>query len=74
MTSYDDDELKKLRYEISTLEEFQQIEILKILEKNNVKYTTNKNGIFLNMKLLPDVCVTQFNEYLLFINNNNNQN
>jgi hypothetical protein len=74
MTSYDDDELKKLRYEISTLEEFQQIEILKILEKNNVKYTTNKNGIFLNMKLLPDVCVTQFNEYLLFIKNNNNQN
>ena len=74
MTSYDDDELKKLRYEITTLEEFQQIEILKILEKNNVKYTTNKNGIFLNMKLLPDVCVTQFNEYLLFIKNNNNQN
>ena len=74
MTSYDDEELKKLRYEISTLEEFQQIEILKILEKNNVKYTTNKNGIFLNMKLLPDVCVTQFNEYLLFIKNNNNQN
>jgi hypothetical protein len=70
MTSYDDEELKKLRYEISTLEEFQQIEILKILEKNNVKYTTNKNGIFLNMKLLTPTCLTHFNDYLLFIKNN----
>jgi hypothetical protein len=70
MTSYDDEELKKLRYEISTLEEFQQIEILKILEKNNVKYTTNKNGIFLNMKLLNPTCLTHFNDYLLFIKNN----
>ena len=74
MTSYDDEELKKLRYEISCLEEFQQIEILKILDANDAKYTKNKNGIFLNMKLLSDTCINQFNEYLVFIKNNNNQN
>ena len=61
MNSYDDNELKKIRYEISILEEFQQIEILKILDKTNTKYTTNKNGIFLNMKLIPNICLNKFN-------------
>jgi hypothetical protein len=54
------------------LEEFQQYEILKILDKNNVKYTQNKNGLFLNMKILDIICLTNINEYLIFIKNNKN--
>ena len=65
-------ELKNLRDEIIELEEFQQYEILKILDKNNVKYTQNKNGLFLNMKILDIICLTNINDYLIFIKNNKN--
>ena len=50
-------QLKNLRDEIIELEEFQKYEILKILDKNNVTYTTNKNGLFLNMKILDTICI-----------------
>ena len=65
-------QLKNLRDEIIELEEFQQYEILKILDKNNVKYTQNKNGLFLNMKILNTICLENINEYLIFIKNNKN--
>ena len=65
-------QLKNLRDEIIELEEFQQYEILKILDKNNVKYTQNKNGLFLNMKILDTICLENINEYLIFIKNNKN--
>jgi len=70
--SSNDLELKMLRDEIIELEEFQQYEILKILDKNNVKYTQNKNGLFLNMKILDTICLENINEYLIFIKNNKN--
>ena len=38
---YSDIELKVLRDKLSNLEEFQQIEIFKIITKNNIKYTKN---------------------------------
>ena len=37
MNSSNDQELKNLRDDINILEDFQQIEILKIFDKNNVK-------------------------------------
>ena len=70
--SSNDFELKHLRNIISELEEFQQYEILKILDKNKVKYTQNKNGLFLNMKIIDSICIKNINEYLKFIKNNKN--
>ena len=67
---YSDIELKVLRNKLSNLEEFQQIEIFKIITKNNIKYTKNNNGIFLNMKLITDTCLNDMNKYLVFIENN----
>tara|TARA_B110000967_G_C18553796_1_gene396670 strand:+ start:274 stop:495 length:222 start_codon:yes stop_codon:yes gene_type:complete len=69
MVEINDNELKQIRNQIIELEEFQQHEIFKILEKNNIKYTQNNNGLFLNMKLIDESCIAQFKEYLLFINN-----
>lgn len=63
-------ELKNLRDQINDLEDFQKIEIFKIIQKNNVLFTKNNNGIFLNMKLLDDSCLTSINDYLIFIKNN----
>ena len=67
---YSDIELKVLRNKLSNLEEFQQIEIFKIITKNNIKYTKNNNGIFLNMKLITDTCLNDMTKYLVFIENN----
>jgi len=67
---YSDIELKELRKKLTILEEFQQIEIFKIISNNNVKYTKNNNGIFLNMKLINDTCLKEIDNYLVFIKNN----
>ena len=64
-------ELKNLRDDISLLEDFQQLEILKIFDKNNIKYTTNNNGIFINMKILDKSCLNDIYNYLNFIKSKN---
>ena len=71
MNSSNDQVLKNLRDDITLLEDFQQIEILKIFDKNNVKYTTNNNGIFINMKILEKSCLNDVCEFLNFIKNKN---
>ena len=60
--------LKNIRDIINTLEEHQSLEILKILDKNDFKYTQNKNGIFLNMCKLDDNIIKCVVDYLRFIN------
>ena len=70
MSSKNDLVLKNLRDEITSLEDFQQLEILKIIDKNNVKYSQNTNGIFLNMKILDKKCLKGIYNYLEFIKKN----
>jgi hypothetical protein len=70
MSSDNDLELKNLRDEISNLEDFQQIEILKIVDKNDVKYSNNNNGVFLNMKILDEDCLKEIYNFLEFIKKN----
>ena len=66
---YSDNDLKLLRDELeNNLEEFQQIEIFKIIDKHNIKYTRNNNGIFLNMKLINSDSIKEIKDYLKFIN------
>ena len=67
MNLSNDIELKNLRDDIALLEDFQQLEILKIFDKNNVKYTTNNNGIFINMKILEKSCLNEIYNYFNFI-------
>jgi len=70
MTSKNDLILKNLRDVITGLEDFQQLEILKIVENNNIKYSNNTNGIFLNMKILDKKCLKSICNYLEFIKKN----
>lgn len=60
-------ELKNLKDLIGKLEDFQKTEIFKIISDNDIKYTQNKNGVFLNMKNLNDKCINNINNYLNFI-------
>lgn len=59
--------LKNLRDIINTLEEYQLVEIIKIIKKNNIKYTQNKNGIFLNMCKMDKCVIDSIEQYLVFI-------
>jgi hypothetical protein len=70
MSSKNDLVLKNLRDGITELEDFQQLEILKIVDKNNIKYSQNTNGIFLNMKILDKKCLKAICNYLEFIKKN----
>ena len=44
--------LRELRDTISELDSCEQVEVLKIIEKNKIKYTENNNGVFINMNKL----------------------
>jgi hypothetical protein len=65
-------ELKKLKEKIDALEMCEHVELLKIFIKNDVKYTENSNGIFINMSKLSNNCIEDINKFMDFINNNLN--
>ena len=56
-----------LRDEIEKLEKRQHIEIIKIIQKNNISYTENRNGVFLNMKDITIECIDEIENYLKYI-------
>ena len=62
--------LKTLRDTISDLDVYEQAEILKIIEKNKIKFTENNNGIFINMNKLNDKVIEEIEQFLEYINNN----
>ena len=66
--------LKELRDTISELDICEQSEVLKIVEKNKIKFTENKNGIFINMNKLSDQAIEDIEEFLEYINNNYKKN
>ena len=43
------------------------MKLFKILKKHNVKYTENRNGIFVNMNELKSPILTLLNEYLTYV-------
>lgn len=69
--NFETSKLKALRDSISELGLVENIEIFKILQKNNVKYTENNNGIFVNMAKLSQKTLDDLEAFLLFIKNNN---
>jgi hypothetical protein len=66
--------LKDLRDVITDLEICEQAEILKIVEKNNIKFTENKNGVFINMNKLNDKSIEDIETFLEYIQNNYKKN
>jgi hypothetical protein len=66
--------LKELRDTITELDVCEQSEVLKIIEKNNIKFTENKNGVFINMNKLSDKSIQDIEHFLEYINNNYKKN
>lgn len=58
-------ELKK-KIELLTIEE--KIEVFNILKQNDVKYTQNKNGVFIILNNIDDTIITKLEKFLVFLN------
>ena len=62
--------LKDLKDKIQNLHDTEKKEVFKLM-KDNVKYSKNSNGVFINMNLLDDNVIIELMEFLEFINKNN---
>ena len=45
-----------------------QIHIFKILKENQIEFTENSNGVFVNMTLLDDTTLKQINNFIKYVN------
>ena len=59
--------LEKLRNQIEKLNIIQQKEILEILKKNDVPFTENQNGIFINMTDIEIIVIAELERYTNYI-------
>ena len=60
--------LKLLRDEIEKMDSIHQIHIFKILKENQIDFTENSNGVFINMTLLDDSTLKQINNFIKYVN------
>ena len=59
--------LKKLRDIIEEMNKIQQTHILKILKEENIEFTENSNGVFINMTLLDNKTLTRVKEFIKYV-------
>lgn len=57
-------EKNKLKNKIEKLDKIHQTKILEIIMKNNIKYSENRNGIFLNMENLNKKTIREIEKNL----------
>ena len=60
-----------LKKKIELLSEHEVCEIFRIIKNNKEKYSTNNNGIFINLSTLKKISIQEISNFLLFCENNN---
>ena len=60
-----------IKTKIDKLSENEMFEIFKIIKNNKEKYSTNKNGIFINLSTLKSITITEICNFLNFCDKNN---
>ena len=63
-------DIKKIIEDVECMTKEHHIEIFKILNLYDIKYTENNNGIFINMNNIDEECLNKMNNYVNFINEN----
>lgn len=74
--SYSYDKMEKIRQKIENMDTNSHMYILKLMRENNVEYSENKNGCFINMMNLNTRIFEKIEKYIEFIeakDNNLNQ-
>ena len=64
MEKYNDEELQNLKDKIEKLSRENHIEIFKILKENEVTFSENKNGIFINISELDKAIIDKLVDYV----------
>jgi uncharacterized protein YaaW (UPF0174 family) len=59
--------LKYLRDDIEKMERIHQQRIFDILKKENIDFTKNNNGVFINMSLLNKKIIDEIKSYILYV-------
>jgi hypothetical protein len=68
VNKYTASELDYMRESIENMNKFNQIEILKILNKfKDVILNENKNGIYVNLSELKDEIIEEINEFISYV-------
>jgi len=60
-------DLKLLRDHIENMDPIHQIHIFKILKQNQIEYTENNNGIFINMTLLTNHTLKHIRHFIKYV-------
>lgn len=63
-------EKKNLIKNIETLTKLELKEIFILLKNKDIEYTSNKNGIFINLKNFDKDLINELQEYIIFCKNN----
>ena len=63
--------LSEIKNRIDELYETEMVEIFKIIKDNKEKYTTNNNGIFINISHLKPITIREITKFLIFSEKNN---
>jgi hypothetical protein len=63
-------ELQKMKNKIEKLDKNESIEIFKIIHKNQINYSQNNNGIFIDLSCLNDQSLIEIRAFLDFIEEN----
>lgn len=63
------DNLNNLKNQIESLEKIHHIKILDVLKKNSIKYSENRNGIFVNMNSFNKKTINEITNILQYIKN-----
>jgi hypothetical protein len=69
---YDSVKINNIREQIETMTKFNQIEILRILTKNNVIINENKYGIHINLSELDTDILKELYNYIKYVNTQEN--
>jgi hypothetical protein len=65
--------LEKLKKSIETMDKINQIEVLRLLHKNNVFLNENKNGVYVNLTELSDNVLDNIFKFVEYIDTQENK-
>jgi len=66
--SQDTDRCRRMAYAIQQLDTTEMEELFKLLHRNGCQYTTNNNGVFINLSRLNEPLLQKIEQYIEFCN------
>tara|TARA_B100001758_G_C18268244_1_gene534879 strand:+ start:536 stop:856 length:321 start_codon:yes stop_codon:yes gene_type:complete len=63
----DIEKLQHLKNEITKLDKNHHLQIFKLLKENNIKFSENRNGIFINMATINEEVIKLIEKELIYI-------